>query len=70
MLKLHGTFKDGLALRCMCALLCGNRSARTGPEKELAALECRIIFAPFGIVFPVLSLDRVPKFYQLKSMPN
>ena len=25
-----------------------------------------IIFAPFGIVFPVLSLDRVPKFYQLK----
>ena len=25
-----------------------------------------VIFAPFGIVFPVLSSDRVPKFYQLK----
>ena len=25
-----------------------------------------LIFAPFGIVFPVLSLDRVPKSYQLK----
>ena len=33
---------------------------------RFSVLKWGIIFAPFGIVFPVLSLDRVPKFYQLK----
>ena len=34
--------------------------------KNHIILKSRIIFAPFGIVFPVLSLDRVAKFFQLK----